>query len=113
VPARIIGKSEIGKPGDSATSTFISIGAFDTEKEAINCAKYLRTKFLRCLVGTLKITQHTPPAVWAYVPIQDFTDNSDIDWSRSISDIDRQLYLKYGLDMFEQEFIESHIQSME
>ncbi len=33
-----------------------------------------------------------------YVPLQDFTPASDIDWSKSIAQIDRQLYAKYGLD---------------
>lgn len=113
IPARIIGKSEIGKPGDSCTSSFISAGAFNSEIEAVNCAKYLKTKFLRCLVGILKITQHNPPSVWAYVPVQDFTSSSDIDWSKPIEAIDRQLYEKYKLDLFEQSFIEEMIQSME
>ena len=112
VPARIIGKTEIGRPGDSATSSFISVGAFDTEIEAINCSKYMKTKFLRCLVGIMKITQHLAPSVWAYVPIEDFTPNSDIDWSKSIEEIDKQLYEKYGLDLFEQEFIERMIEPM-
>ena len=113
IPARIIGKSELGRPGDSATSTFISIGAFDTEIEAVNCAKYLRTKFMRCLLGIQKITQHNPPAVWAYVPMQDFTADSDIDWSRDIEEIDQQLYCKYGFDVFEIEFVEKMISPLD
>ena len=113
VPARILGKPEIGKPGDSATSTFISVGAFATEEEAINCSKYMRTRFLRCLIGLLKVTQHNPPSVWAYVPIQDFSNTSDINWNCSIEDIDKQLYEKYNLDLFEQAFIEKYIQQME
>ena len=113
VPARLIGKPEIGKPGDTATSTFISVGAFNTEEEAINCSKYMRTKFLRCLVGILKVTQHNPPSVWAYVPIQDFTSQSDINWNMSISDIDIQLYDKYHFDVFEREFVEKFIAPLE
>ena len=46
------------------------------------------------------------------IPLQDFTDQSDIDWSQSVSDIDRQLYRKYGLDNTEIEFIESHVKEM-
>ena len=112
IPARIIGKTEIGRPGDSATSSFISAGAFDTEIEAVNCIKYMKTKFLRCLVGIMKITQDLPPSVWAYVPIQDFTSSSDIDWNKSICDIDQQLYAKYNLDLFEKDFIEKMIEPM-
>ena len=113
IPAIIIGRTEIGRPGDSATSSFISIGAFDTEEEALNCAKYMRTKFLRCLVGVLKITQDNPPAVWAYVPIQDFTSSSDIKWEKSISEIDKQLYDKYDFGWDERNFIDKHIADME
>lgn len=46
------------------------------------------------------------------VPLQDFTASSDIDWSRSIPDIDRQLYAKYGITDY-QAFIESMIKPME
>lgn len=108
-----LSKSEIGKPGDSATSTFISIGAFDNEEEAVNCSKYLKTKLLRCLLGILKKTQDNPPSVWAYIPLQNFTVISDIDWNQSISDIDRQLYKKYKLSDDEIDFIESAIKPME
>ena len=108
-----LSKSEIGRPGDSATSTFISIGAFDNEEEAINCSKYLKTKLLRCLLGILKKTQDNPPSVWAYIPLQNFTVISDIDWNQSIADIDKQLYKKYKLSDEEIDFIESAIKPME
>ena len=108
-----LSKLEIGKPGDSATSTFISIGAFETEIEAINCAKYIKTKFARCLLGICKITQDNPPAVWAYIPLQDFTLESDIDWSQSLDSISKQLYKKYNLEPDNIEFIEKVIKPME
>ncbi len=108
-----ISKTEIGRPGDSATPTFISIGSFPTEEEAINCSKYLRTKILRCLLGILKKTQDNPPSVWAYIPLQNFTAISDIDWSQSVADIDKQLYRKYNLDEDEIEFIEKIIKPMD
>ena len=54
---------------------------------------------------------HTPKA-WKYVPLQDFTCNSDIDWYQSVANIDRQLYAKYGLDNNEITFIESHVRDM-
>lgn len=50
--------------------------------------------------------------MWAYVPVQNFTSDSDIDWTQSVADIDRQLYAKYGLDDNEIEFIESHVKEM-
>lgn len=51
--------------------------------------------------------------MWAYVPVQNFTPNSDIDWSQSVADIDRQLYAKYGLNDEEITFIESHVKEMD
>ena len=64
------------------------------------------------MLGVLKITQHNSPEKWAYVPLQDFTSNSDIDWSKSVKEIDEQLYKKYSLDPSEIEFIESHVKEM-
>lgn len=64
------------------------------------------------MLGVLKITQHLTPAVWKCVPLQDFTPSSDIDWSKSIHEIDLQLYRKYGLDENEIEFIETHVKEM-
>lgn len=98
--------------GDCTTDTYLSVGCFATVAEADNLAKYIRSKFARALLGVKKVTQNTPPAVWAYVPVQNFTSDSDIDWTQSVADIDRQLYAKYGLDDNEIEFIESHVKEM-
>ena len=90
----------------------MSIGNFTTQEEAINLSKYIQTKFVRVLLGVLKVTQHITPATWAYVPMQDFTANSDIDWSKSVAEIDAQLYAKYNLSDEEISFIESMIKPM-
>lgn len=102
----------IGEPLIGETESFISIGCFETLKEAEALLKYVKTKFARALLGILKITQHVTPEKWKYVPLQDFTENSDIDWSKSIHEIDLQLYKKYGLDEKEIEFIETHVKEM-
>ena len=47
------------------------------------------------------------------VPLQDFTDKSDNDWSKSVAEIDQQLYKKYNLDDSEISFIEKMIKPME
>ena len=47
------------------------------------------------------------------IPLQNFTDKSDIDWEQSATEIDNQLYKKYGLDENEIAFIESMIRPME
>ena len=103
----------VAGPSVSSTPTFISIGAFDTIQESNNLLKYVKTKLVRALLGICKKTQHNPSSVWAYVPLQDFTNNSDIDWSKSIFEIDAQLYKKYGLSQEEIDFIESKVKSME
>ena len=109
----ILSTPVVGRPSDSATSTFISIGSFDTEIEAANALKYLKTKLLRCLLSVLKITQDNPPLKWSLIPIQNFTNNSAIDWTKSISEIDQQLYKKYGLSKEEIDFIEENVQAMD
>ncbi len=100
-------------PKVAHTQTFISIGAFSNEFEAEATLKYVKTKFARAMLGTLKVTQHNPGLVWRNVPLQDFTMDSDIDWSKSISEIDQQLYRKYGLSSEEIAFIEAKVRPME
>src|SRR5699024_6098992 len=99
----------IEEPYNAYTQTFISIGYFDEKKEAMSALKYIKTKFCRVMLGVLKITQDNPRNKWKYVPLQDFTSNSDIDWTKSISEIDQQLYKKYQLDENEINFIESKV----
>ena len=109
----IIGTPIIGVPLIGATQTFLTIGAFDTRAEAEACLKYVKTKFARTLLGILKVTQHNPKDTWSLVPLQDFTNRSDIDWTQSVSDIDRQLYRKYALSESEIAFIEERVRAME
>lgn len=109
----VIGKPVIGKPASGYTQTFISIGNFQSKQEAKNCMNYIKSKFVRAMIGILKVTQSGGKATWKYVPLQDFTNNSDIDWSKSIPEIDKQLYKKYNLSKEEIDFIEKNIQPME
>ena len=109
----VLPDSIMGLPKDGATVTFSSIGHFSTEMEAMNCMKYIHTKFARTMLGVLKVTQDLTPSKWKYVPLQDFTPASDIDWSKSVAEIDRQLYAKYGLSQDEINFIETHVKEME
>jgi hypothetical protein len=103
----------VAPPQFGSADTFISIGMLKTEEEALSLLKFIKTKFLRALVGVKKATQHNPKSVWQYVPMQDFTENSDIDWTKSVAEIDRQLYKKYGLTEEEIAFIEEKVQAME
>ena len=103
----------IGTPLIGHTDTFLSIGDFEYESEAESCLKYIKTKFARVMLGILKVTQDSTRNKWRFVPLQDFSSSSDIDWSKSVSDIDSQLYSKYGLSDDEIKFIESHVKPMD
>ena len=63
----------IGYPVIGYTETFISVGEFNSLEEAEACLKYIKSKFLRTMLGVLKITQDNTKAVWHYIPLQDFT----------------------------------------
>lgn len=108
----LIGEPLIGEPLIGSTETFISVGCFETQAEAEACLKYVKTKFARAMLGILKITAHVTPEKWTYVPLQDFTAGSDIDWGRTIAEIDQRLYQKYGLSEEEVAFIESKVKEM-
>ncbi len=103
----------VGTPLVGHTQTFMSFGCFDAREEAEACMKYLKTRFARTLLGTLKVTQTNPISVWRNVPLQDFSSSSDIDWLQSVDEIDSQLYQKYGLSDEEIAFIEKNIQPMD
>lgn len=107
-----LSQPELTAPGVGSTETFLSVGFFDTEEENKNCLKYISTKFARTMLGIMKTTQDLTPDKWRYVPLQDFTSASDIDWSAPIKAIDQQLYKKYGLSDEEIRFIETHVKEM-
>ena len=102
----------IAEPNQCYSQTFMSIGAFDTREEAKNCLSYIKTKFARCLLGTLKITQNNPRETWAHIPLLDFTDKSDVPWNSSISEIDNFLFEKFDLSEKEKTFILENVQEM-
>lgn len=107
-----LGGIEVLSPNEAYTRSFIGIGAVSTQFEVNSILAYLKSKFLRTMLSILKVTQMTNKDVWNYVPLQDFTENSDIDWSKTIHEIDLQLYKKYGLTDEEIDFIETHVKEM-
>lgn len=111
-PVRLMTKPFLGIPDTAATQSFLSFGAFETEAEAGACLKYMKSRFARTMLGVLKTSQDINRETWKYVPLQNFTAASDIDWSKSIPEIDRQLYEKYGLSEREIRFIDSHVKEM-
>ena len=106
----VLGEPVIARPNSVCTQSYLYIPV-NNRNEACNLIKYIKTRFVRFLVSSIKITQHAQANVYEFVPIQDFTKDSDIDWSKSIDEIDNQLYAKYGIED-EIPFIRSVIKSM-
>ncbi len=102
-PHTILGKPFVVEPNSACTETYLVASVFKNRKEAENLAQYLTTKFLRFLVLLNKPTQHATSKVYAFVPIQDFSES----WT------DEKLYKKYNLTEEEISFIESMIRPMD
>ncbi len=126
--SKVIGIPYLGMPNSVCTDSLFPIGCFDTKQEALNLQKYMNTKFLRFMISILKASQNVCQNVYQFVPMQDFTSKSDIDWKKSImkidmdakktykldiNEIDIQLYKKYGLSENEIKIIETMIKPME
>ena len=111
--SKVIGQPYIGIPMTACTDSLIPIGKFSTLKEAENLKKYMLTKFMRFMVSIVKVSQNVYQNVYKFVPIQDFKTNEDINWEKSIDEIDSQLYKKYGLDEDEIAYINKKISPMD
>jgi site-specific DNA-methyltransferase (adenine-specific) len=99
VETKFLSKPIIAEPGTACTETYLVAGHFDGQTEAINFAKYLRTRFVRFLVSLRKATQHATRDVYAFIP--DLL--LDQEWT------DAKLYNRYGLTGEEIAFIESQV----
>lgn len=105
----------IGNPNTICTESYIVIGADLklNENSAQNLSNYFKTKFVRFLHSLSKASQDATSKTYKFVPLQNFTSNSDIDWGKPVTSIDKQLYAKYNLTKEEISFIESMIKPME
>ncbi|WP_323593751.1 Eco57I restriction-modification methylase domain-containing protein [Aliarcobacter butzleri] len=104
----------IGEPNTICTESYIVVGVdlkLDTVS-ASNLCKYFETKFARFQHSVGKASQDATSKTYKFMPLQDFTPDSDIDWTKSISEIDQQLYKKYDLSDEEIAFIEEMIKPM-
>lgn len=111
-PHQILGQPIFGGKNSVCSQSYLYV-AFDSEEEATNFLKYLKTKFFRALVLAMKITQSAPKRVYKYVPLENLRDSSDINWNASIENINDQLYKKYHLSLDEIGFIEEKIKPMD
>ena len=112
-PYYFLGKPFYGEPNSCCSQSYLVIGPFEDEFICRNVIKYIETKFFRCMIMIKKNAQHNMRYVFECVPILNFSNASDIDWSKSIAEIDQQLYKKYNLSDEEIAFIESMIKPME
>lgn len=101
-------------PNEVCTGSWSLLHYFETLVEAENFVKYMKTQFAR---ATIKAGYPSPKRpgkfYFRFCPIQDFTLNSDIDWSKPISEINEQLYNKYNLSETEINYIKETIKPME
>lgn len=106
--------SFVGEPNSICTESYIVVGAgtINDKNSAINVSKYLTTKFVRFMHKQAKASQDASSKTYRFIPMEDFTSESDIDWSKSINEIDEQLFDKYGLSMEERKHIKSSIKDM-
>ena len=109
---KVLATTKVIAPNEVCTESYIAIGKFDTDIEANNAYKYLCTKFSRFLLLQALPTLDIRKERFIFVPMQNFTASSDIDWSKSVEEIDAQLYIKYNLSEEEIAFIESMIKPM-
>lgn len=109
---KVIATLQIATPQEVSTDSYLVIGEFDSKSQAQNLMMYLKSKFLRFLLLQSLVSMNISRNNFRFVPMQNFSDESDIDWSKSVSEIDLQLYGKYHLTDEEISFIESMIKSM-
>ena len=107
--------SFVSEPNSVCTEAFIVIGAESqlNKEQCERICKYMKTRFVRFMHSLAKASQDASKQTYRFIPLQDFTGNLDIDWSKSVPEIDKQLYAKYNLDESEIAFIESMIKPME
>lgn len=109
---KVISRVLVLPPRMVCTESYLLLKPFENENDASNMVAYLKTQFVRFLLSTILLTQNIAKDKFAFVPMQTFSSNSDIDWSKSIAEIDQQLYAKYGLSAAEINFIETTIKPM-
>ena len=109
---KIVSRTEVVGPNDVCTDSYLIIGESEHKSVVENEYKYIQTRFARFLLMLAVSSINLSPDKFQFVPLQDFTEDSDIDWNKPIPDIDKQLYKKYNLTKEEIEFIEKMIKPM-
>lgn len=100
---RVLSRTEILKPKYVCTESYIVLGCFSNKRQAENCMKYVRTKFVRFLVSLLSFSQDITRERFSFVPLLDMNE----EWN------DEKLYHRYKFTKKEKAFIKSMIRPME
>ena len=98
----VLGKPFLGDKNSCCTQTYLVVGAYDDVATCQNIISYIQTRFFRFLVMLKKQTQDAMRGTYEFVPMQDFSKS----WT------DNELYLKYGLNRQEIEYIEYMVREM-
>jgi len=101
IPNPVIGSPRIGRPAQVCTETFLAIGPFKTEQEALNALAYLTSKFGRYIISLRKQTQDNVPSTFRWLPVQDWTKPSHMS--------DTSLYKRHGVTPVEMAHIEAMV----
>lgn len=100
---KVITDTRIIGPGQINTETYLDIGVFHTEIEALNFDKYLKSKFVRFLLRQAISSLNVTRECFRFVPNEDFTQ----EWT------DEKLFQKYDLTVEECDVIEHCIRAMD
>jgi site-specific DNA-methyltransferase (adenine-specific) len=99
---RVISKIDLLPPGTICTETYLVIGSYDSEFEAVNLISYMKTKFFRFLLSQLMYSHSITKDTYSLIPILEMT----LSWT------DELLYSKFGLIKEEIALVESLIRPM-
>lgn len=96
------------------TEAYIVVGAEnDLDKQkAENLRKYIGTKFFRFLHKQAKASQDASRQTYHFIPVQNVSMDSDINWECSPEELDEQLFEKYSLTSEEKTHIKTSIKDM-
>ena len=105
------------EPGEICGGSFLQAGTYETEQEALNAVKYLKTNFAAFMLGIMTSTQDAPKQSYFLIPDVDFTtgsikDNAEktLDFD-SLESLDEQLAKFYNLNSTETALIEGSVKS--
>lgn len=102
----------VGGKNEICTETFLLLGPFDSQQEQLNCKKFLDTNFFKVLLFFGRGTMQVSRDVFRFIPLLDFSDESEIKWGKRIEEIDALLYKKYHFSRKDIAFIESILEGV-